>query len=298
MIGCSPMIRATEAAAIYLRINLNGSVIPSVARDDNEIDGRIPIMTEHVTTTFNDGILSIQLNRPEKKNALTAAMYTALTEALITADQDDAVRVITLTGSGDSFTSGNDVTDFLQRRDDEGEDGSEQPVMRFLTAIAAFGKPLIAGVNGLAVGIGVTMLLHCDLVYASDQASFQLPFTNLGLVPEAASSQLLPQMIGYHRAAELMLFGERITAARAFEIGLINEVLPAAALTARIAERAAMLAAKPASSLLTTKALLKRAPEAVPARMAFETIEFERLLRSPEAKAIMRAFLDRKKTGI
>jgi enoyl-CoA hydratase/carnithine racemase len=167
----------------------------------------------------------------------------------------------------------------------------------FLATIAAIKKPLIAGVNGMAIGVGVTMLLHCDLVYAAEGATLQMPFTNLGVVPEAASSQLLPQMLGYHRAAELMLLGERIDARRALEIGLINGVSPASELAAVVAARAAVIAAKPASSILATKALLRRTPEAIPARMSVENAEFARLLQTPEARAIMQAFLDRRKAG-
>jgi enoyl-CoA hydratase/carnithine racemase len=251
-------------------------------------------MTDQIVTTLKDGILQIRINRPEKKNALTQDMYAAMAQALSQADANDTVRVITLTGTGDSFTSGNDVADFL-KRDDSSSD--QRPVGSFLAAIASAQKPLLAGVNGMAIGVGVTMLLHCDLVYAAEGATFQMPFTNLGVVPEAASSQLLPQMVGYHRAAELMLLGERIDARRALDIGLINAISPAAELPALLAARAAVIAAKPASSILATKALLRRAPEATLARMSIENAEFARLLQTPEARAIMQAFLDRRKAG-
>jgi enoyl-CoA hydratase/carnithine racemase len=251
-------------------------------------------MTDQIVTTLNEGILQIRINRPEKKNALTADMYAAMADALGQADRNAQVRVVTLTGTGDSFTSGNDVADFLSR---DTSSSDERPVGTFLTTIAGSQKPLIAGVNGMAIGIGVTMLLHCDLVYAADSATFQMPFTNLGVVPEAASSQLLPQMIGYHRAAELMLLGERIDARRALEIGLINGVTSASELPSVLAARAAVIAAKPASSILATKGLLRRAPESTIARMSVENSEFARLLQSPEARAIMQAFLDRRKAG-
>jgi enoyl-CoA hydratase/carnithine racemase len=251
-------------------------------------------MTDQIVITLTGAVSEIRINRAEKKNALTADMYAAMAQALMQADQDAAVRVITVTGTGDCFTSGNDVADFLKR---DASSSDERPVGRFLAAIASTQKPLIAAVNGMAIGIGVTMLLHCDLVYAADSATFQMPFTNLGVVPEAASSQLLPQMVGYHRAAELMLFGERIDARRAQEIGLINGICPVSDLATLVATRAATLAAKPASSILSTKALLRRAPESTAARMSVENAEFARLLQLPEARAIMQAFMDRRKAS-
>jgi enoyl-CoA hydratase/carnithine racemase len=251
-------------------------------------------MTDQIVTALKDAVLQIRINRPEKKNALTQDMYAAMAQALQLADDNAAVRVVTLTGSGDSFTSGNDVSFFLS---DGANISDEHPVGRFLAAIASTKKPLLAGVNGMAIGIGVTMLLHCDVVYAADSATFQMPFTNLGVVPEAASSQLLPQMVGYHRAAELMLFGERIDAGRALEIGLINGACPASELPALLQSRAALIAAKPPSSILATKALLRRAPESTLARISVENAEFARLLQSPEARAIMQAFLERRRAS-
>jgi enoyl-CoA hydratase/carnithine racemase len=251
-------------------------------------------MTDQIVTALKDAVLQIRINRPEKKNALTGDMYSAMTQALQLADDNAAVRVVTLTGSGDSFSSGNDVSDFVGRGS-ANSDGL--PVGRFLAAIASTKKPLLAGVNGMAIGVGVTLLLHCDVVYAAETATFQLPFTNLGVVPEAASSQLLPQMVGYHRAAELMLFAERIDARRALEIGLINGTCAAGELPALLQSRAAVIAAKPASAILATKALLRRAPESTPARMSAENAEFARLLQTPETQAIMRAFLNRRQAS-
>jgi enoyl-CoA hydratase/carnithine racemase len=251
-------------------------------------------MTDQIVSALKDGVFQIRINRPEKKNALASDMYTAMAQTLKQADQDAAVKVITLTGAGDSFTSGADVSDFLKR---DASSSDHRPVGSFLATIASLNKPLMAGVNGMAIGIGVTMLLHCDLVYAAESATFQMPFTNLGVAPEAASSQLLPQMVGYHRAAELMLFGERIDARRALEIGLINAVCPAAELSALLGSRAALIAAKPASSILATKALLRRAPDSLAVRMSVENAEFARLLQTPEARAIMQAFLDRRKAS-
>jgi enoyl-CoA hydratase/carnithine racemase len=201
---------------------------------------------------------------------------------------------VTVTGSGNCFSSGNDVGDFLSPALKNFE---ASPAAQFLNALAQFGKPLIAGVNGIAIGIGVTLLLHCDLVYAADVATFQLPFTQLGVVPEAGSSQLLPQRVGQLRASELMLLGERFDAARALEIGLINQVVAAAELPNVLSARAALLASKPVGSLVATKALLRRTPDPIAVRMALESAQFARLLQSPETRAIMQAFLGRNKRG-
>ncbi len=249
-------------------------------------------MAEQIVSTLIEGILQIRMSRPEKKNAITAAMYQRMADMLEDADRNVAVLVITLTGEGDCFTSGNDIADFLANAASSGQD---LPVVRFLKAISKVAKPLIAGVNGMAIGIGTTLLLHCDLVYAAQTATFQLPFTNLGLVPEASSSMLLPRLAGYHRAAELMLLGERFDVRKALEIGLVNAVVPADELADRVRARAAALAAKPASSIRATKTLLKREPESVAERIAVETGEFVRLLQSPEARKILQAFMDRRK---
>ena len=248
-------------------------------------------MSEQVLTAVSERVLSIRLVRPEKKNALTQAMYAALSAALDAADADQGIRAITITGSGDSFTSGNDLADFLERPPAD----DESPVMRFLATIARAAKPIVAGVNGLAVGVGVTMLMHCDLVYAAETATFQLPFVNLGLVPEAGSSLLLPRLVGYHRAAELMLLGERFDVATARDIGLVNAACPAAELDALVRARAAALAAKPPAALRLTKALLKGDATAVTARIAEESVQFRRLLLAPEAREAMAAFMEKRK---
>jgi len=232
------------------------------------------------------------MNRPEKKNALTRAMYTALAEAIEEADANQAIRVITLTGVGDVFSSGNDLKDFL----DAQAMGPDKPVMRFMSAIADARKPVIAGVNGLAVGIGVTLLLHCDLVYAAQGALFQMPFVNLGVVPEAASSLLLPRMTGHHRAADLLFFGDEFDAEAARQFGLVNSVHPGDALEGVLAERAAALAAKPPEALRLAKELLKGEVyrSEVAARMEQERVHFERQLSSPEAREAMSAFLEKR----
>jgi enoyl-CoA hydratase/carnithine racemase len=248
-------------------------------------------MVEHVVTAVADGILDVRLNRPDKKNALTVAMYAALADALERADADASVRVVTLTGTADSFTSGNDIVDFMQQQATPGE----TPVLRFLRVISTAQKPLIAAVNGLAVGVGVTMLLHCDLVYASDSASFRLPFVDLGLVPEAASTLLLPRLVGHRRAAELLWFGEKFDAAAARDLGLANAVYPADRLATAVRDRATLLASKPPSAVRLTKALLKSEKTGVAERMAEEGACFARQLQSPEAREAFSAFMERRK---
>jgi enoyl-CoA hydratase/carnithine racemase len=249
-------------------------------------------VTDHVVVSQAARALRIQINRPEKKNALTRAMYSALAEAIERADADSTVRVITLTGVADVFTSGNDLKDFL----DAEERGPDDPVLRFLSAIANARKPLIAGVNGLAVGIGVTLLLHCDLVYAAEGAVFQLPFVNLGLVPEAASSLLLPRRVGHHRAAELLFLGSRFDVHAALQLGLVNAIHPRELLEQLVAEKAGALADKPPQALRLTKELLKgeRYRSEVAAQMEEERVRFEHQLNSPEAREAMSAFLEKR----
>ncbi len=244
-----------------------------------------------ILSSLDQGVQILHICRPEKKNALTRAMYRTLADALRRADTDPAVRVILMRGEPDCFTSGNDVNDFLE----EEEHAAERPAVQFLKAIAHARKPLVAAVNGLAVGIGTTLLLHCDLVYAAEDAWLQLPFTRLGLCPEAASSVLVPQLMGHQRAAELLLLGERFSAGKAREYGLVNEVLPAAQVLPHALAKALALAALPSEAVQTSKHLLKRSQQAgIDDIMALELVNFTRLLRSPEARAIMQAFLQRK----
>lgn len=247
-------------------------------------------MTNQVRITTAKKLVEIQMNRPEKRNALTIAMYSAMAGALQQADQDPAVRVIVITGTDGCFTSGNDLKDFLEHPIQ-----GESDALRFLRTLYTTTKPVIASVNGLAVGIGVTMLLHCDLVYAADTASFQLPFVNLGLVPEAASSMLLPRIMGHHRATELLLLGEKFDARTARDIGLVNAVHSAADLPGAVQEKASAIVGKPPTSIRMTKALLKREQESVPARMAEEGKYFAQQLKSPEAREAMEAFIHRRK---
>jgi enoyl-CoA hydratase/carnithine racemase len=248
-------------------------------------------MTDHVLTETRDGVARIQFNRPEKKNALTADMYLGLAHALRAADADSGVRVVLLHGQADCFSAGNDLSDFLQRP----PQGESAPSIQFLKAISA-AKPLVAAVGGAAVGIGTTMLLHCDLVYAADDARFQLPFVPLGLVPEAGSSLLLPMIAGYQRAAELLLLGQPFSADKAFAAGIVTEIVPADELLEYARDAALELAALPPESVRLTKALMKQHnAEAVAERIAQERELFQQRLRSDEAKRAMGAALQKGK---
>jgi enoyl-CoA hydratase/carnithine racemase len=250
-------------------------------------------MTDEILVERGDGVLTLRINRPAKRNALTQAMYAGLADGLDLAVSDATVRVAVVTGSGGAFTAGNDLGDFLAAPP---RDGGETPVSRFLRTIANFPKPLIAAVDGVAVGVGTTMLLHCDLVYAAETASLQLPFVNLGLVPEAASSLLLPRLVGNARAAELLFFGEPLPAAEAERYGIVNKVVPAADLDAFVHGRAAALAAKPAGALRSTKQLLRQArSHTVGERMDEEGALFAAALRSAEAREVMTAFMEKRK---
>jgi enoyl-CoA hydratase/carnithine racemase len=248
-------------------------------------------MSDQIVVNVQDRVLSIRMNRPEKKNALNGAMYTAMTEALVQADADANVRAILITGAPDCFTAGNDISDFAGARP-----GQASPAVRFLETLAATAKPVLAAVGGVAIGIGTTLLLHCDLVYATAGARFQLPFVNLGLCPEAASSLILPSLMGTHRAAELLLFGEPFGADVARDLGIVNQVVADSGLLPTAIAKAQRLAEKPPSSLRTTKMLLKTGQaEAIKQTMAREGQHFAALLQGPEAKEAMAAFLERRK---
>jgi len=246
-------------------------------------------MTE-VLVLRTGGVVEVRLDRAAKKNALTGAMYRALTEALTAAEADDDVRVVLLGATGETFCAGNDIADFLEPR----PDFAESPPQKFIAALVQFSKPLVAAVHGAAVGIGTTMLLHCDLVYASATARFRTPFVSLGLVPEAASSLLLPARVGHAVAAEMLLLGAWIDAGRAERLGLVNAVLPSAAELATFArERAAEIAANPPGAVRMTKALL-RDRDAMRARVGEEGRRFAECLVSPEAREAFTAFLERR----
>ena len=237
------------------------------------------------------GVRTITFNRVERKNSITTAMYAQLADAFETAAQDAAVRVVVLQGDVAVFSAGNDIGDFLQQPPST----QDAPVFRFLRAIATFPKPVVAAVCGPAVGIGTTMLLHCDLVYAGDNAAFSMPFVNLGLCPEAGSSLLVPQMLGYHRAAEALLLGEPFMAEAALEVGLVNRVVPPTECNAIAQAQARKLAAKPLSALIETKRLLKKGQTAaVLERMAEEGASFGRMLREPAAREAFSAFMEKR----
>ena len=244
-----------------------------------------------ILTELEGGVLRLQFNRAEKKNAITAAMYQVLAHALRHAERDSAVRVALIHGAPDIFTAGNDLHDFLASP----PHSVDAPAFQFLRAIRDFPKPLIAAVSGLAVGVGTTMLLHCDLVYCTPGARFSLPFVNLGLCPEAGSSFLLPRLAGYQRAAELLMLGEPFAAETAKEIGLVNAIVPAEALLATAMATAGKLAAKPAASLRETKTLMKQGlHDAVKLAMDDEGEAFRARLESPEAKEAFSAFLEKR----
>ena len=238
-----------------------------------------------------DGITTLEIHRREKKNAITSDMYRAMSAALSRARDDSHVRVVLLRGQDDLFTAGNDLEDFLHRKA-----GDPSAAIPFLHLLAAFEKPLVAAVAGNAVGIGTTLLLHCDLVYAAENAKFQLPFVNLALCPEAGSSLLLPRVAGYQRAAELLLLGEPFDAHKAQQAGFVNRILPPAELMDAAMNAARTLAARPAASLAVTKALMKRPPNRTPVEaMDEEVIFFGDLVAAPAAKEIFAAFLEKRR---
>lgn len=245
-----------------------------------------------IAVTRRGASVAIGIQRPQRKNALTAQMYDAMAAAVAEAERDAAVRAVVFHGTEDAFTAGNDLEDFLQRP----PTGNDAPVFRFLRTVAGARKPLIAAVNGVAVGLGTTLLLHCDLVYAAEDARFSLPFVKLGLVPEFASSYLLPDTAGYHRAAEMLLLGEPFDAKAALEAGIVTRVVPKQGTLAAALEAADKLAALPAESVLLTKQLMKsRHAAAVDAQMSNEGRHFRELLAQPAARAALEAFLQRKK---
>ena len=245
-------------------------------------------MTEMIDVECSEGVQTLTIARPEKKNALTAPMYRALAEALKEGEQDDAVRVRIISGAGGAFTAGNDVGEFLAVADG-GEPSTDG--LDFLTALASGSKPLVAAVNGLAVGIGTTMLFHCDLVFASPDARFQAPFVDLGLVPEGASSLLVPRMCGHMRAFEMLCLGSPFSAERAFLSGFVNAVFPADELMEKTRQVALGLASKPQDSLLAARRLLRGDPDEVLTRLHEEGAVFVERLRSPEARAAFADFL-------
>ena len=244
---------------------------------------------------LDNGVLTLRLNRPAKKNALTKAMYTALTDGLAKASADDEVRVVVISAEGDDFCAGNDIADFTQDLPfflDDNVNHDDMPVFRFLKAITFFDKPLIAAVQGQAVGVGVTLLLHCDLVVVADDVRLSLPFLKLGLVPEAGSTLLLPACIGHQRAFAWMALGEVIGSEEARQLGLINQITPREGLDEAVAAMARKLLKLSPSSLIHTKAMM-RDPEKLWQIIRAEGAVFRRQLVSPEAQAAFMAFLSK-----
>lgn len=238
-----------------------------------------------------NGVTTLTFNRLDKKNSITSDMYAFLADALVAAEADPKVRVVMFQGHETIFSAGNDIADFLHRP----VSSEDMPVYRFLKAIATFTKPLLASVCGPAVGIGTTMLFHCDLVYAGDNAAFSMPFVNLGLCPEAGSSLLVPQMMGYHRAAEALLLGEPFFAEAAQEVGLVNRILPPTEVNEYARRQAQKLAAKPLASLIETKRLMKGGQQkAVIERILLEGESFGRMLNEPAAKEAFGAFMEKR----
>lgn len=244
-----------------------------------------------IITTINEHIGYIQINRSSRKNALTRDMYQAMAQALKHYDDHDDVRVILIHGLPDVFCAGNDLNDFLQAP----TMGNDSPVVQFLLALRDLQKPLIMAVNGMAIGIGVTMLLHADFVVIADDAQFQLPFVNLGLCPEAGSSLLLAQRAGYLRAAEQLMFGEFFTAIQALEMGVASCIKPAQTVLAYAQERAVVLSKKSSQAMRVTKSLLKSAnADALRTAIDAELLSFAHLLNADDAKEAMTAFMEKR----
>jgi enoyl-CoA hydratase/carnithine racemase len=256
------------------------------------INMKIDNACSNIVTEVRDRVLRIQINRPEKKNALTRAMYADMADAIARADDDSGIRAAFLHGTADCFTAGNDLKDFQAFR----QDGDNKDVSNFLSTISRAKKPIVAAVGGVAVGVGTTMLLHCDLVYAGESARFSLPFAALGLCPEAASSFLLPKLVGQKRASELLLLGEPFSAAKALEFGLVNAVYPDTEFIALAFAQAQKLAQQPPASIRITKALLKRpVSQDIADAMIEERKHFSERLKSGESDEAFRAFFERRK---
>ncbi|MDR3371547.1 enoyl-CoA hydratase [Rhodoferax sp.] len=247
-------------------------------------------MTDLLIDT-TDRVMTITLNRVDKKNSFTTAMYADMADALADAQAEDNIRVVVIQGHETVFSAGNDIADFLKAP----PTAMDAPVFRFLRAISNFPKPVVAAVCGPAVGIGTTLLFHCDLVYAGDNAAFSMPFVNLGVCPEAASSLLAPQRMGYGRAAEALLLGDPFMAEAALEMGLVSRIVPPAEANALAQRQAQRLAAKPFSSVLETKRLMKHSHASeVDQRLIEEAKVFGRMLGEPAAREAFGAFMEKR----
>lgn len=245
-------------------------------------------MSEPIAIIVEQGVMEIHIDRPDKKNALTAQMYRAMTAALADASARADIGAILFAGRGDAFCAGNDLKDFMA-----GPEGGAA-AFAFIRAIAAFDKPVVAAVQGLAVGVGTTMLFHCDLIYAAPDARFIMPFVNLGIVPEAGSSLLAPATLGHAKAAAMLLLGEPMDAATADQAGLVTAVVPADMLLAHARGKAAALVAKPPQALALTRRLMKGDPSVLAARIEEEAELFRQTLASPEAQEAFTAFFEKR----
>lgn len=247
-------------------------------------------MTDQVITEVVGRVCKITFNRADKKNALTFAMYDAIADTLLSAAADPDVRAVLITGSGDSFCAGNDLLDFQKAP----QMGDDSPVMRFLHALSTAPKPIVVAVNGVAVGVGLTMLLHSDIVFVSDTAKLSVPFVDLALVPEAASSLLLPASIGRALASDMLFTGRKLTGAEAVQYGLASRVLPEAELLEAAQEAATAIAQKAPKAVAITKELLRPHPDATASRMSEEAVHFLSQLQSPEVFEAISAFMQRR----
>ncbi len=249
-------------------------------------------MSKYIDIKTEGRIKLISINRPNKKNALDLAMYSALAQALRDADEDNNIRVSYLTGVADAFCSGNDINDFLKNPPTD----ESSPVLQFINAIIKAQKPIVAAVNGIAVGIGTTMLLHCDLVYASDAARFQLPFVNIGLCPEAGSTYILTALMGHQKVSELLLLGEKFSAEQAESFGIVNKVVAANELEAIAMESARRIAEQPPNATQMSKALLRTAMRNQIVEASQRELEsFIPMLSGEEAKEALTAFMEKRK---
>ncbi|HPG89901.1 MAG TPA: crotonase/enoyl-CoA hydratase family protein [Hyphomicrobium sp.] len=249
-------------------------------------------MTSEIVIARDNRVQVLRLSRPDKKNALTRAMYAALSDAIEQGDADPAIAAHVITGSGGIFTAGNDIGDFLASG--LGDDDASTDVLRFIRLLPVIKKPLIAAVDGIAIGIGTTLLFHCDLVYATPAATFATPFLDLGLVPEAGSSLLMPRTMGYQRAFEMLVLGDPFSAERAREAGFVNAIVPTDAIEETAIKAATRLGAKPPEALELARDLLRGNAVDISRRVDEEAIAFAARLKSPEAREAFQAFLEKR----
>ncbi|MET1046879.1 MAG: crotonase/enoyl-CoA hydratase family protein [Hyphomicrobium sp.] len=249
-------------------------------------------MTSEIAVSRDGAVQVLRISRPEKKNALTGAMYGALADAIEGGDSDSAIAAHVITGSGGVFTAGNDIGDFLATA--KGTGGLDRNVVRFIRLLPVIRKPLVAAVVGNAIGIGTTLLFHCDLVYAAPDATFATPFLDLGLIPEAASSLLIPQRVGYVRAFAMLGLGDPVSADDAVAAGFVNAVVPAGDLEAAALDAAKRLAAKPPEAMAIARRMMRGDPAEILSRMDEEVVAFRERLHSPEAVEAFTAFFEKR----